>query len=397
MSITKKQLLPSEETRMPLTVSPKTNPNNPNSAPAAREPVRINQPTQSTARAQALRDRLTGKAPSAPIAPRPAGSTARRNDYANQSKYPVPAPATPPTTPPVGKPQPMADIAPPPSGNPLQRAAEATGAMPEPSPAAVVSPATSTSGMTPPAAEATSEPVSPHFAALSRKERQVRQAQQDLKAREEAFAAKQAEYVPKERLTSETLKTLAEAGIPYDRLVELQLAQANPDPNQQLVDKITQLEEKLAKVDKTFEERDTLQEQQALTQIKRDAQLLVESDPAYETIAATNSVDAVVSLIHKVFKAEGEILSVEEAAQAVEEKLLEREYQRYEALGKLQKIKARLAPKVPTESQATATQEVAATAPQQRPQQTTLTNAGSQVTRQLTPRERAIARIKGDI
>jgi hypothetical protein len=88
-----------------------------------------------------------------------------------------------------------------------------------------------------------------------------------------------------------------------------------------------------------------------------------------------------VELIRKVFDAEGAILSVEEAAQLVEDKLLEREVERLKALQKLSKVQSRLGKL--TENSAEASEL------KQQPVQTTLSNAGT-VSRPLTARERAI-------
>jgi hypothetical protein len=287
------------------------------------------------------------------------------------------------------------DIEPPPSGNPAVRNGTAVGE-------ATVAPQSesvrqSVIGEEAPKApaEVTSEPDRAQFAALARREQQIRKAQQALKAEQDAFAAKQADYISRNMLLADPLKTLAETGLDYSRLTELQLNQINPDPVQPLVAKIEALEAKLAQVDKTFADRDNLQEQQVLTQMRADVEALAKTDPAYETIAATESYGDVVELIHKVFKAEGVILSVEEAAEAVENKLVEREYQRYEKLSKLQKIKSRLAPPAPVVPVTEEKTEAEANPPQQ-PASTTLSNKGSR-TKPMTPRDRVIARLKGQI
>jgi hypothetical protein len=233
-----------------------------------------------------------------------------------------------------------------------------------------------------PGSEVTAPPLSPQFAALARKERQHVKAQQDLKAAQDAWKQEQANYIPKSLLKSDPLKALAEAGISYDQVVESQLSQASPDPNQALLTKIAELEARLSGVDTTLQDRDKRAYDQAVAQIQRDTELLVSSDPAFETIHATESSGEVVDLIKKVFETEGHILTVEEAARLVEAKLAPRYADQVKRLSELSAIKKLLVP--------------AAVAPAQEEQplrNSTLTNTLGQE-RPLTGRERAIAAIE---
>jgi hypothetical protein len=242
-------------------------------------------------------------------------------------------------------------------------------------------------------AEATSEPLSSQFVALAQKERRLRKAQQEFKAAQDAWKLEQANYIPKERLTSETLKVLTEAGISADKLVELQINQAaSQDPNQVLLNKVADLEKQLKDLTDpetgTFAQRDKAAYDSAVAQIRQDAKLLVDSNPAYGTIKSEGQSEEVVTLITRVFEDEGVVLDVEEAAQLIEDKLVERLTKQYERLSKYDKImKARK----PAENPAEAT-----SAQQTPPQAHTLTNAGASQ-RQLTPRERAILRVQENI
>jgi hypothetical protein len=235
------------------------------------------------------------------------------------------------------------------------------------------------------APEAKKEQLNPQLVALARRERANREAQRKLQEERAAWEAEKAKFVPKERLSSDTLRTLAEAGISYDKLVELQLAQAPQDPQQQLLDKIAALEQRLAstteQVENTLKTRDQQSYDQAKKQIQADVDLLVGSDPAYETLKATGQTKEVVALIEKVFNEEGIILDVEDAARAIEDVAFEQESKRLEQLQKLSKFKAKLAPQATEATQA----QPGAT----RQGSTTITNnMGS--TRPLSPRERAI-------
>jgi hypothetical protein len=338
-----------------------------------RPQVHLAKPQASTARAEALKARLTGRPAPQPVAPRKAGSSARQQEYSQLQKFQNPS-QTPRQTPPIGNSsarqlgEDLSDVAPPPSGL-------APGQVPAQIPNSVetkVAPA-----------EATNQPLSPQFVALAKQERQLRKAQQDLKRERESFQQERQNFISKADLNARPIETLTEAGLPYDRLVELQLNQKPQDPNQNLLNKIAELEAKLSGVDEKFVTRDTQAYNAAVKQITRDAQLLVDSDPAYETIKATGQTGEVVRLITSIFHEEGEALSVEEAAQIVEDKLVERETARLQSLMKLGKIKTRLAP--PAEP-AEATPTVA-TAPRQKT--TTLTNQGG-AQRPLSARDRAI-------
>ena len=369
---------------MPLNFTPKGTPNAPQGqttqTPTTRTQIKYGTPSPSTSRAEALKGKLTGKTPAQPAPPRRAGSSARAVEYAelkNQAPAQRPAQTQGRTT--ARQEFDQTDIPPQPSGL-------APGAVP---PETLSQPDTNTGASAPVAA--TTEPLSPQFAALAKQERMIRRAQQALKADRDAFQQEKTEHVRKADLASYSLEQLAEAGITPDRLVELQIAQANPDPNQVLLDKIAALEAKLEGVSGEFTKRDKSSYNAAKAQIRNDVQLLVDSDPTYETIKTSNEMglkdsntDAVVDLIEKIFHAEGHVLPVEEAARLVEEKATEREFKRQERFRQLSKIKARL------EKQA----EPAEASPlQQQPQTKTLTNNGA-VQRPLSARERAILAVE---
>lgn len=358
---------------MALNFTPKgkANPTAPNPAntPTAqtRTQITYGQPAASTARIDALKSKLTGKPIPNPVARRPAGSSARAEEFSKLQKFES---ATPPPTKPIGQSSArmedvdLSNIAPPPSG--LAPGAQLAQ--------------TDTSIEVPKATEATSEPVSPQFVALAKQERAIRKARIELEAQQAAWKREREGFVSKEQLKADALKTLSEVGISYDQLVESQLNQTPPDPNQPLLDKIAELEKKLAGVDERFESQTKSSYDAAVNQIRKDATLLVDSDAAFETIKATGQTEQIVDLIKKVFDAEGEVLPVEEAAKLIEEKLVEAEYKRFETLSKLSKIKARMQP--PTESDE-------ATSLQSQPTTTTLSNKGASQ-RPLTARDRAI-------
>lgn len=124
---------------------------------------------------------------------------------------------------------------------------------------------------------------------------------------------------------------------------------------------------------------------QAVAQIRAEAGKLVFTDPAYEMIKATNSVGDVVELIEETFKADGQLLSVEEACQAVEDHLLEEAMK----LTKVKKLQQRLAAPAAPQKQVTKNE-------QPQPTSKTLTNTMS-AQRPMSARERAIAAMQGKL
>jgi hypothetical protein len=347
-----------------------------------RTEVSMGRQTTSSARAEALKTRLSAQPPAQPVAPRPARSSARAEEFSKLNKFNTPAPVK--AKPVVSRPAPtnLEEIEPPPSG--LTTAPEA---MPS-SPKAI--PTDNSVESAPEPTEATSEvPASPQLDLLARKERQVRKAQQELKAAQEAWKREQASYLSRETLLSDPLKVLAEAGITADKLVELQINQAAPkDPNQALQEEVAALKAQINELvdpeNGTLAKRDQQAYNQALAQIEADAKLLVESNPAYGTIKSEGKASEVKDLIVAVFNEEGTILDVEEACQLVEEKLVQNLLKDYERISKYDKIKAKIGK--PAETLA---EEVPVQQPTQKPKQTTLTNAGSQ-SRPLSARDRAV-------
>lgn len=252
--------------------------------------------------------------------------------------------------------------------------------------------------------------LSRQFAQLARQEKQLRlkaqQQDQAIKAREAALAAREAElqakdtqyktgYIPVDQLKRQTLATLEEAGISYDDLTAQQMSRLNVDPTLQahiskLEAKLAALEEHNTNSQKTYQEQQANQYQAAVKQIKIDTQNLVKSNPDYEAIRATGSVQDVVDLITKTFDKDGVLLSVEEAAQEVENYLVEESLK----LTQIQKIKARMA-------QAGASNAAKPNGQQTQPtKQTqpmkTLTNATAS-SRQLSAKERAILAFRGEL
>jgi hypothetical protein len=254
-----------------------------------------------------------------------------------------------------------------------------------------------------PTPEAKEKALSPQYAALARKEKAIRSQVQELRAREAKFQAREQAIAAKEaenaktlelvaRMEKDPLGVLAERGIGYDKLTQLAL---NPPSEQDhtisaLKAEIEALRSEFGNSKTAYEEQQTSQYKQAVNQIRMDTKQLVATNPDFETIQGTNSVDDVVELIESTFKKDGILLSVEEAAREVEDYLVEEAMK----LTKIKKLQKRFNPAPP--APAKTLDAAKAQQDSKQPQMKTLTNSvGTQ--RPLTAKERAILAFKGEL
>lgn len=246
------------------------------------------------------------------------------------------------------------------------------------------------------------QPLSQQYAVLARKEKALRakvQAQESaykareaaLQAREQQLQAKdteyQSKYISKDALLQDPWSILQDNGITYDQLTERALSHQNQDPVTKaaiarLEAQVKQQAEQAESSRRANEEQQKRAYSQAVENIRNEAKNLVSKDPNYETIKETGSVNDVVELIEETFKADGILLSVEEAAQAVEEHLI----QESEKLFRLKKLQQRFAA---SKSQANNSTPNKVEEPKKSQEIKTLTN-NLATTRKLSPRERAI-------
>lgn len=250
--------------------------------------------------------------------------------------------------------------------------------------------------------------LSRQFAQIARQERALRaKAQQQdaaFKAKEAALAAREAElaakqpdlsqYIPKDRIKQDFLGVMAEEGVSYDALTQQILNQQPKDPRveatiSRLESKIKALEEQNNANKQSAQEQQTQAYQAAVKQIRMDVNSLVDSDPNFETIKATRSTKDVVDLITQTYDKDGILLSVEDAAQQVEDYLVEEAMN----LTKIGKIKKKLGMTSSTPPKPAATPNKSADTKQP---MKTLTNAASS-SRQLSARERALLAFKGEL
>jgi hypothetical protein len=176
------------------------------------------------------------------------------------------------------------------------------------------------------------------FAALSRKEKEVRQREaqlqqkmQELEAKLKAIESQQTEVqtfkaIP-ERLKREPLKVLEESGLSFEQLAEMVVNDGKPTQDmllkeyeQKVMSKVQELEKKLAEKE---EQEKAAKEAELLGQFQTQLVSFIEQTPDYELIRANDAAELVYQVIEQHAEEHGEILSNKEACDAVEEYLLE--------------------------------------------------------------------------
>lgn len=246
--------------------------------------------------------------------------------------------------------------------------------------------------------------LSSEYAILARKEKALRARDQQLRAREAVIKASEdarnapkapvfdeSKYISKERLNQDLFGTLTELGLTYDQITQQAVNAPTPEQvalNQQfkaMQDEIKALRGEQDNTKKSWEQQQQDSYKSAVQQIKNEATALVTHNPAFEAIKETDSVGDVVELIERTFKEDGLLLTVEEAAQQVEDYLVEEALK----IARIKKIQSRLNP--PSQ----ASQQKSTEQPKQQ-QMKTLTNQVSS-TRQLSARERAILAAQGKL
>lgn len=262
-----------------------------------------------------------------------------------------------------------------------------------------------------PPKDAPKDPLASQYAVLARKEQQLRmqakKQQQALQSEKAAFQAEKAEmqaklqayeqgYISKDKLKQSTYEALSEAGVSYDEIVQQYIDSTQNPVDPRLNSHISKLEAKIAQLEAANEQaqnnQKTAQQQQydaAVKQIRSDAKTLVKNDPNFESIRAEGTVRDVVELITKTFNEDGVLLTVEEAAQKVEDFLTEKNLKR----AQLKKIQERIGKSSGNQAK---TQAAAPANQKQSQPMKTLTNATSS-TRQLSAKERAVLAFKGEL
>lgn len=255
--------------------------------------------------------------------------------------------------------------------------------------------------------------LSGQYAQLARKEKAQRAKAMELRQQEEALKLERAaleaikqerqqELTLKQRLQSanpkEVLKMLSDLGLSYDKVTEAALAdQEQTSPEARMIEELRNEIESFKKAQqdavKQQQEEQQKRYQQVKQQLRTEAEQLVSSNPDFETIKESGSVEDIVELIEKNYQETGLVLSVEEAAREIEEFLVEEATK----LAKLKKIQARLAP--PASSKPAPEKKVGESVKpveNQVKQTKTLTNSAAAPAK-LSARERALLAMKGEL
>lgn len=224
---------------------------------------------------------------------------------------------------------------------------------------------------------------------LARKERSLQRQAQELKAQRTQWEQAQASAKPtgpawdKKAFLSDPLAY----GLTADELSQTTLGALQQDPASQ---RIRQLEAQIAKLEagqqtitQNAAQAQTQAYEQARKQIDAEAKALVNTNDAYEAIRADGAHEAVTALIERTYEEDGVLMSVEEAAQEVENYLVERAM----SYTRLKKIQAKISPAAEAASAALLQQkQMPATALTR--QSPTLTNSLVTQSKPSTARER---------
>ena len=194
------------------------------------------------------------------------------------------------------------------------------------------------------------------FAALSRKEKALRERESEYESKFEEMERQLAEYEQtrqepeidwEDMLRNNPLKALEEAGLGYDTLTELALNDGKLTPDMQLAAMRQELEndykQKFEELEDRLDQKEQLEQDTYYDSIQQNFQdeigNMVQQNPEkFELIAASEADGLVYDVIEEHYNETGRVLDIEEAADAVES-YLEEEANK---LMKLKKISNRL-------------------------------------------------------
>ena len=198
-----------------------------------------------------------------------------------------------------------------------------------------------------------SDDFSRKFAALSRREKEIRakEAEYDkriaeLEERLGSFGKKpepEPELPIEYRLKKDPLRALEDMGLSYDKLTELALNDGKLTPEMQMRLMREELEgdyrKKFEELENRLIEKEKSDEQRRYDDIQRGFQneiedFVISNSDKYELIQANEANDIIYDVIEEHYNETGRILDIEEAADAVEN-YLEEEAEKLLSLGKL--------------------------------------------------------------
>ena len=200
---------------------------------------------------------------------------------------------------------------------------------------------------TPEAEEAPPEPERPdfsrQFAALARKERALRQKEQEIanfaKEREQ-FEGTSTRLADLQRLAKENpAKLLGELGINYDELTQQVINEGNPTEEQQLRLENERLNNRLEKLEKIYDEQRQQAEQAQIkaahTQLVDNIKNFVDDSNTFEMVQHHDAYGLVAQVMQEHYNTTKEVLEYGDAAKLVEDHFMA-EAERYLGSKKLQ-------------------------------------------------------------
>ena len=199
----------------------------------------------------------------------------------------------------------------------------------------------------PEAAEAPPEPERPdfsrQFAALARKERAIRQKEQEManfaKQREQ-YEGTSTRLADLQRLAKENpAKLLGELGINYDELTQQVINEGNPTEEQQLRLENEKLQARLGKLEEVYDNQRQLAEQAqvsaARTQLVDNIKNFVDDSSTFEMVQHHDAYGLVAQVMQEHYNTTKEVLEYGDAAKLVEDHFMA-EAERYLGSSKLQ-------------------------------------------------------------
>lgn len=183
---------------------------------------------------------------------------------------------------------------------------------------------------------------------FARREKQLRQSMQALKAEKDALTQslpqKLSEYEKNfhQSLADDFWGTAIKAGLTPEQIIEKLTNKPSPENTQltQLQLKLKQIEDQQKQLADQTKESETKSYEQAKGLIRKEVTMLVGQGDQYEAIKAMNSEEAVVELIDATLNQDGYMMNVEDAAKEVEDYLTD-EILKFQ---KLKKIQSKLIP-----------------------------------------------------
>jgi len=194
------------------------------------------------------------------------------------------------------------------------------------------------------------------FAALSRKEKALRDKELDYDSKFEEMQKKLEDYESKNKepevdwqtlLRKDPLRALEDIGLGYDKLTELALNDGKLTPEMQLKSMREDIEgdykKKFEELENRLNEKEEKEQEDYYNQVQDNflgeiGDFINQSDETYELIQASNSNELVYDVIEEHYNETGRVLDIKEAADAVEG-YLEEEANK---LMKLKKLSSRL-------------------------------------------------------